>query len=97
MSDQVITTKGNATATTDRIEYAGASWYARQLIPSGEVHWFYGPRLRPGVEKALAWCDIRENHTPVFIDAEQVGATPGNAAPCATCAHLAPLPTRSDR
>lgn len=38
MSDQVSTTKGSPTA--DRIEYAGASWYARQLIPAGEVHWF---------------------------------------------------------
>ena len=90
MSDQGIT-------TTDRIEYAGASWYARQVLPSGEVHWFYGPRLRPGVGKALAWCGTRENRVSVFVEAEQVGATPGNGVPCATCSRLAPLPAGGDR
>ena len=92
MSDQVSTT-----AATDRIEYAGASWYARRLLPSGDLHWFYGPRLRPGVEKALAWCGIRENRAPVFVEAAQVSGTPGNAVPCPTCAHLAPLPAGGDR
>ncbi|WP_410639646.1 hypothetical protein [Amycolatopsis sp. lyj-346] len=91
MSDQV---RGKA---TDRIEYAGAHWYARRLAPSGEIHWFYGPRLRPGVEKALAWCGLRENRAPEFVAAEQVGTTPGNAPPCATCSHLAPLPAGGAR
>jgi hypothetical protein len=77
---------------TGQVEYAGAPWYARVLLPAGDVHWFYGPRLRPGIDKALAWCGIRENLAPSFVDAERIGAAPDGGVPCATCSRLAPLP-----
>src|SRR5690242_17723724 len=85
---------------SDGILYAGTLWYprrdtrAREHAEANTVHWFYGPRLRPGVDNGLIWCRQRiENHSYGFVSNSDLSEDLTQGTPCADCEELHPLPT----
>lgn len=74
------------TAST-RHSSAGADWFPRRHINTGRVCWFYGPRLRPGVEKASNWCSADPvHHLPyALIPIEEISDDLSGGIPCPQC------------
>lgn len=62
---------------------AGADWYPRRVIATGNVHWFYGPRLRNGVAQAAKWCSttLSGGFSQFELSENLTGGTP-----CPVCA-----------
>jgi hypothetical protein len=84
----------NERPAVDGVLYAGAIWYPRLDAKAGVNHWFYGPRLRPGVDNGKMWCQSRiENRHCGFIPNSELSEDLAQGIPCVDCEELHPLPT----
>ncbi|GAB3156165.1 hypothetical protein GCM10027258_62190 [Amycolatopsis stemonae] len=78
------------TTIRTRITIAGADFYPRRDVRDDEIHWCYGPRLRPEIPSALYLC---QEFGGGGVNLRDLTVELDGGTPCPNCNRRAPLPT----